>query len=255
MKEQPRRPAARPYRAIVMKHCLACGGDLQLAPGEIRGLCPPHFDVWKRRRTKHCIEPGCEKVPGPKTTSGWCRGHYLSMWAKANRDKASAYHRKVRERREAEGKKRVQAPKRAYGVPCAECGAERKKKRNATPYCFPCLQKQGRKKAGCRPRTTYPEVKPKLDLAGRQIGRLTVTSDYSRGKWRCVCACGRECWIITSSLNGSRNKKPTQSCGCYRREAALQPARLARFMAAGTRFRPGQNKLPPRPERETPEQN
>ncbi len=55
-----------------------------------------------------------------------------------------------------------------------------------------------------------------LDLAGKQIGRLTVLSKAAKKNnclaWVCKCSCGNE--LIVSSSNLKRQK----SCGCLRDE-------------------------------------
>lgn len=62
--------------------------------------------------------------------------------------------------------------------------------------------------------------KLKWDLTGIRFGRLTVISRAENDKngkpmWNCVCDCGTEKVLSTSSLQTG-----TKSCGCYRREWA-----------------------------------
>lgn len=61
-----------------------------------------------------------------------------------------------------------------------------------------------------------------LSLLNSRFGRLVVISGpiSAKGhrKWKCLCDCGREVWIITKSL---RNRG-TRSCGCYRRQRASE---------------------------------
>ena len=59
----------------------------------------------------------------------------------------------------------------------------------------------------------------KLELAGRESGRLLVLYECGRSKngqvlWKCRCDCGNECVVSSSDLKNQR----TQSCGCLRRE-------------------------------------
>lgn len=60
------------------------------------------------------------------------------------------------------------------------------------------------------------------DLTGKKFGRLTVVSraDTKGGsaRWNCVCECGGEKLVYSSSLNSGR----TTSCGCYMREVARE---------------------------------
>ena len=66
---------------------------------------------------------------------------------------------------------------------------------------------------------------PLHDLTGQRFGRLTVVSyagqhkygrlkQCSEAQWDCVCDCGNEVTVPTSSLR----KGYTRSCGCLRRE-------------------------------------
>lgn len=61
---------------------------------------------------------------------------------------------------------------------------------------------------------------PKIvDLTGQKFGRLTVISEAGRAKngakkWRCLCDCGNEHFVITGNLLNNS----VRSCGCYRKE-------------------------------------
>lgn len=61
-----------------------------------------------------------------------------------------------------------------------------------------------------------------INLAGQKFGRLTVLSLIDKNKWRntrwlCVCDCGKEKIILSSSLrNGDTN-----SCGCLQKERSF----------------------------------
>ena len=69
----------------------------------------------------------------------------------------------------------------------------------------------------------------KVDLKGIEIGRLKVIEEAGKDKngrtlWRCTCACGEECFYITSKLTGGH----AQSCGCLQRESAVELINTAR---------------------------
>ena len=51
-------------------------------------------------------------------------------------------------------------------------------------------------------------------MEGKLFGRLTAKEYVKGGKWRCVCSCGNETVVDTSSLT----RGCTKSCGCYRDE-------------------------------------
>lgn len=60
-----------------------------------------------------------------------------------------------------------------------------------------------------------------IDLSGKQINRWTVIrrdadSKTKKARWICECACG----TIKSVMADSLQKRASQSCGCYHREAA-----------------------------------
>ena len=68
------------------------------------------------------------------------------------------------------------------------------------------------------------------DLTGLRVGRLTVLRRVEshvqpdgrrRGRWLCVCACGREVTALTGNLTAKRNAGRVQSCGCLKREADI----------------------------------
>lgn len=61
--------------------------------------------------------------------------------------------------------------------------------------------------------------KKKIDLTGKQYGRLLVIRDVLERKhkevcWLCRCVCGNEIIVLGSSLRIGN----TKSCGCYARE-------------------------------------
>lgn len=70
-----------------------------------------------------------------------------------------------------------------------------------------------------------------IDMAGRQIGKLTVLEidlDYPKDHnikskkkyWKCQCSCGRTTTVLGTALRNK--KKPTISCGCARKDAAQE---------------------------------
>lgn len=66
-------------------------------------------------------------------------------------------------------------------------------------------------------------MRKKLELAGQPVGRLLVLYECGRSKegqvlWKCRCDCGNECIVRSSSLK----KQDTQSCGCLRRDRAIE---------------------------------
>ena len=62
---------------------------------------------------------------------------------------------------------------------------------------------------------------PKIDLAGRTFGGLTVLGDSGRrgcgGQvlWACRCCCGREVLVLGAHLRSGNSR----SCGCQKRVA------------------------------------
>lgn len=61
-----------------------------------------------------------------------------------------------------------------------------------------------------------------IDLKGRQFGRLTVVGRAPNEKnketrWRCLCECGREKSVISTSLRAGN----TRSCGCFHRDVVV----------------------------------
>lgn len=54
----------------------------------------------------------------------------------------------------------------------------------------------------------------RLDLTGKNFGRLTALRKVNNNKWLCRCDCGNMVEVITSNLTRGH----TTSCGCYRNE-------------------------------------
>lgn len=66
----------------------------------------------------------------------------------------------------------------------------------------------------------------KRDLTGLVFGRLTVTnfshyeSKQRANHWNCLCKCGNSITVKSASL--TRKNRPTESCGCLRKERLSQ---------------------------------
>ena len=63
----------------------------------------------------------------------------------------------------------------------------------------------------------------KIDLRGQKFGKLTVLRENGRDKhnnvlWLCRCECGKEIVVRGGDLRSEK----TTSCGCYRRERAVE---------------------------------
>lgn len=66
----------------------------------------------------------------------------------------------------------------------------------------------------------------RLELSGKRFGRLTVLGTVAyinRGRtvWQCRCSCGNTINVIGFSLTSGN----TRSCGCLRRESAVEQGR------------------------------
>ena len=59
-----------------------------------------------------------------------------------------------------------------------------------------------------------------VNIVGKKFGRLLVIEKANSlngcTRWRCLCDCGNECIVQSSSLKSGN----TKSCGCYKRENA-----------------------------------
>lgn len=59
------------------------------------------------------------------------------------------------------------------------------------------------------------KTSPKLiDYTGRKFGRLTAVSYAGKGRWQCLCECGKTSFPLASNLRAGQ----TTSCGCLRTE-------------------------------------
>ena len=54
----------------------------------------------------------------------------------------------------------------------------------------------------------------RVDITGKQFGRLTVSHYVGDGRWECECECGNRVVVQTYNLNSGN----TKSCGCLQRE-------------------------------------
>lgn len=66
-----------------------------------------------------------------------------------------------------------------------------------------------------------------MDLTGRRVGRLTVSRKSERVAkqavwWECRCECGNE--VVVRTVDLTRTKRPTRSCGCLRRDRLSETA-------------------------------
>jgi hypothetical protein len=64
--------------------------------------------------------------------------------------------------------------------------------------------------------------RPAVDWRGQRVGRLTVIervgTRHEKAEWRCICDCGSEVVVISSSLRAGSNNVGfgTRSCGCLK---------------------------------------
>ena len=88
---------------------------------------------------------------------------------------------------------------------------------------MPVAKRRKRSTSGAR-RSPYG---PRVDLAGRVVGRLTVEGWAENGSWRCRCECGGERIVATKAINVKAVK---ECCRCAR---AAQSARMKLMNQAG----------------------
>jgi hypothetical protein len=70
-------------------------------------------------------------------------------------------------------------------------------------------------------RDRHVRLKPRIELAGKRVGRLLVIDEKTpkegrNRQWNCVCDCGAKKVLTTSNLTHSS----VVSCGCFQREHA-----------------------------------
>ena len=58
----------------------------------------------------------------------------------------------------------------------------------------------------------------RIDITGKQFGRLTVIEYIGGSKWACRCLCGGESFVASADLRNGH----TTSCGCVQKERAAQ---------------------------------
>lgn len=68
-----------------------------------------------------------------------------------------------------------------------------------------------------------------MDLVGQNFGKLTVLqktrSRLDRKEWKCECVCGNQTWVATNRLNSGI----TTSCGCRKKQTALENSKKYGF--------------------------
>jgi hypothetical protein len=69
---------------------------------------------------------------------------------------------------------------------------------------------------------------PRVEMIGRQFGRLTVTKySHTNGRnlamWHCSCSCGSPSLVVSGNALRTGN---TESCGCLQRERTSEASRL-----------------------------
>jgi hypothetical protein len=63
----------------------------------------------------------------------------------------------------------------------------------------------------------------RVDIAGKQFGRLTVSHYVGDGQWECECECGNRVVVQTCNLNSGN----TKSCGCLQRERSSEASLIS----------------------------
>lgn len=58
----------------------------------------------------------------------------------------------------------------------------------------------------------------RIDITGKQFGRLTVSHYVGNGQWECECKCGNRVVVKTYNLNSGN----TKSCGCLQKDRASE---------------------------------
>lgn len=58
----------------------------------------------------------------------------------------------------------------------------------------------------------------RVDITGKQFGRLTASHYVGDGQWECECECGNRVVVKTCNLNSGN----TKSCGCLQRDRASE---------------------------------
>ena len=63
----------------------------------------------------------------------------------------------------------------------------------------------------------------RVDITGKQFGRLTVSHYVGDDRWECECECGNRVVVQTCNLNSGN----TKSCGCLQRERSSEASLIS----------------------------
>lgn len=63
----------------------------------------------------------------------------------------------------------------------------------------------------------------RVDITGKQFGRLTVSHYVGNGQWECECECGNRVVVRTYNLNSGN----TKSCGCLQKDRASEASLIS----------------------------
>ena len=63
----------------------------------------------------------------------------------------------------------------------------------------------------------------RIDITGKQFGRLTVSHYVGDGQWECECECGNRVVVRTYNLNSGN----TKSCGCLQKDRASEASHIS----------------------------
>ena len=63
----------------------------------------------------------------------------------------------------------------------------------------------------------------RIDISGKQFGRLTVSHYVGNGQWECECECGNRVVVRTYNLNSGN----TKSCGCLQKDRASEASLIS----------------------------
>ena len=63
----------------------------------------------------------------------------------------------------------------------------------------------------------------RVDITGKQFGRLTVSHYVGDGQWECECECGNRVVVRTYNLNSGN----TKSCGCLQKDRTSEASLIS----------------------------
>jgi hypothetical protein len=63
----------------------------------------------------------------------------------------------------------------------------------------------------------------RIDITGKQFGRLTVSHYVGDGQWECECECGNRVVVRTYNLNSGN----TKSCGCLQKDKTSEASLIS----------------------------